>query len=221
MATEKGYRVEYVSLSEIQRWPRNPKLHSEPELDASLERFGFTNPLILDEASGKIVAGHGRLEALLRRKAAGKEPPERVAMKGKEWMVPVIRGVRFKDAHEAEAYLLADNRLTEAGAWDDDALAAMLGRLSEGDALLGTGYNAGDVEDLWKRVSSTQSALPSIPDADESAFTQGEIKQLVLSYPSAQYDATVTRMNALMETMKASSNTEVVENLLAHYEAFP
>lgn len=222
MANEKGYRVEYVALSEIQRWPRNPKLHAEPDLDASLERFGFINPLILDEKTGKLVAGHGRLEALLRRRDAGKPPPERIATKGKEWMVPVVRGVTFKDAAEAEAYLLADNRLTEAGAWDDDALAKMLGRLSEADALAGTGYTPGDVEDLWARVASSQSALPEVPggEAVTTAFAGGEIKQLVLAFPSAQYDVVVNRLTALMETMKVASHTEVVENLLAYQEAF-
>ena len=35
------------------------------------------------------------------------------------WMVPVLSGVKFSTEEEALAYLLADNKLTEIGGWDD------------------------------------------------------------------------------------------------------
>jgi len=92
-----------------------------------MDRFGFTNPILIDEKSGLMVAGHGRVEDLVTRKAAGKPPPDRIIAKGGgEWYVPVIRGIRFKDEKEAEAYLLADNQLTILGGFDDKALADIL-----------------------------------------------------------------------------------------------
>lgn len=146
---EKGYRIEYVPLDEIQRWPRNPKKHDEAGIDASLERHGFVDPMVMDEKTARLVSGHGRLEALQRRKAEGKEPPKNIATKGKEWMVPVLRGVAFKNEAEAEAYLIATNRLVERGGWDDAMVGDMLKGLGEVDAgLLGTGFSASEVADL-------------------------------------------------------------------------
>src|SRR5258707_9052715 len=86
---QEALRIEYVPLSEVQRWPRNPKLHSHDDIATSIERFGFAQPLLLDERTNQLVAGHGRLETLQRLKAEGKEPPERVRKKGDDWLVPV------------------------------------------------------------------------------------------------------------------------------------
>ena len=119
-------RIEYIPLSQITRWPRNPKLHDQDTLGKSIDRFGFVQPLLLDEATGRLIAGHGRLENLQARKAAGEPPPSRVQVAGDDWLVPVTRGVSFKSDQEAEAYLIADNRLVELGGWDDAALAEMM-----------------------------------------------------------------------------------------------
>ncbi len=104
--------IEYVPLTEVQRWPRNPKQHA----------FGFVDPLIIDENSGKLVAGHGRLEALAKLKQEGKPRPTRIRESNGEWLVPVLRGVGFKEAKEAEAYLIADNQTVMLGGWDDKLL---------------------------------------------------------------------------------------------------
>lgn len=123
-------RIEMVPLGDLVLADRNPKLHDVAALRASIERFGFVWPLLVDEATGKMVAGHGRLQALAEIRAAGGQVPTRVvARPDGEWEVPVLRGVAFRDAREAEAYLIADNRLVEVGGWDDSVLAAMLSDL--------------------------------------------------------------------------------------------
>lgn len=216
---EKGYRVEYVPLAEVQRWPRNPKKHDEPGIDASLERFGFTEPLILDEKSGKLVAGHGRLEALQRRKAAGKTPPARIAMKGQDWMVPVVRGVAFKDVAEAEAYLLTSNRLVEIGGWDEAGLADILRDLSDTSTLLGTGFQQTDLDALDREVAAaTAPVVGASPDELLPKFLAAEIKQIVLYFEAPQYDVIVTRLEAAQKAMGVASNTEVFQKLLEHWE---
>ena len=58
-------RIEYMPLREVRGWDRNPKGHDTAELEESFKRFGFVTPLILDEGTGQLVAGHGRLEALV------------------------------------------------------------------------------------------------------------------------------------------------------------
>jgi hypothetical protein len=102
-------RIDYVPLEEVKAWPRNPKLHDLSTLGDSVRRFGFIQPLLIDERSGQLVAGHGRLETLLKMQSEGSDPPDRVKKKGKSWLLPVIRGISFENDREAEAYLLADN----------------------------------------------------------------------------------------------------------------
>jgi hypothetical protein len=217
---EKGYRVEYVPLSELERWPRNPKKHDEPGIDASLERFGFTNPLMMDERTKRLVAGHGRLEALQRRQAAGKEPPKNIAKKGKDWMVPVVRGVSFASEAEAEAYLLADNRLTEIGGWDDKMMNDVLASLGSVDGgLVGTGFSAEDVASMLRQASVDEKPpVGNTPQELTEKFEAAEIKQVVLYFEGPQYDAVVTRLASAQAKLGVSTNTEAFLKLLDHWE---
>ena len=68
------------------------------------------------------MSGHGRLEDLERRVAAGEPPPDYVDLDGDDWLVPIVRGGTFETDREAEAYLLATNRTVELGGWDLAAL---------------------------------------------------------------------------------------------------
>lgn len=135
-------RIEYVALAEIRRWPRNAKLHDLDAIGRSFDRFGYVSPMIRDEGSGQLVAGHGRLDELLRKKAAGESPPARVlATRDGEWHAPVVCGASFDSPEDAEAYVVADNRLVEladageerryASGWSDAAFRALEARVAE------------------------------------------------------------------------------------------
>lgn len=125
--SDGGIRVEYVALDDVLRWPRNPKTHDVGALSASVRRFGFTAPLLYDEGTGRMVAGHGRLETLQAMRQLGEPAPGRIEVRdGAVWYVPVLRGVSFASESEAEAYLVADNRLVEVGGWDEHMLADVM-----------------------------------------------------------------------------------------------
>ena len=52
-----------LAVDEIRPNPRNPRTHSNKQLRQianSIEEFGFTNPILIDEAN-EVIAGHGRL----------------------------------------------------------------------------------------------------------------------------------------------------------------
>jgi hypothetical protein len=165
-------RVEYVSLSEIQRWPRNPKLHDKERIDKSIERFGFINPLVMDETSQRLVAGHGRLEALQGMKAEGKEPPKRIKiLKNGDWAVPVLKGVGFTSEQDAEAFLIADNRLVELGGWDDAQLNEMLESLGTENLDI-LGFRVPDEVDTALSVTAEGTLL-------DEAYVQAKIPNLV------------------------------------------
>jgi ParB-like chromosome segregation protein Spo0J len=52
-------------IGELRPFSKNARTHSTKQvrqIAKSIERFGFTNPVLISDA-GEIVAGHGRVEA--------------------------------------------------------------------------------------------------------------------------------------------------------------
>ena len=135
--------IAYVPLSELKRWPQNPKEHDLGQIHRSIARFGFVNPLIVNEVTGELLVGHGRLDTLEQRHASGEPPPEGIQVKDGQWLVPVVRGVSLP-TEEAAAYAIADNRLTEIGGWNDSELADLLKDMN----LDGVGFDDDDVDKL-------------------------------------------------------------------------
>jgi ParB-like chromosome segregation protein Spo0J len=168
---ESQMRLEFVPLSVVQRWPRNPKKHDEEGLDDSIERFGYVTPMLRDETTGKLVGGHGRLEALQRRKAAGQKAPKRIVVKGDEWYVPVVCGIAFDSESEAEAYLLADNKIGMNAGWDEKMLAESLANLeaSGPEALRGIGWSTEDIQTMVSQAQLADLKLPPIALAQSEA----------------------------------------------------
>ena len=57
--------IEYRSPLALKPRASNPRTHSPKQirqLADSVKAFGFTNPILIDDAGG-VIAGHGRLEA--------------------------------------------------------------------------------------------------------------------------------------------------------------
>ena len=94
--------IEYTHVNELRPYAANARTHSNKQIRQiakSIERFGFCNPVLIDDEK-QIVAGHGRVEAakLLGIKA-----------------VPAVRLSHLSEA-DRRAYVLADNRLAEKAA---------------------------------------------------------------------------------------------------------
>ena len=111
--------IEYLPIAALTLRKRNPRTHSDDQLKQiarSIERFGFTNLVLIDEQAG-IVAGHGRVEAA-----------KRIGMD----KVPCVKLAEMSEA-EIRAYVIADNRLAENAGWDREILAAEFAYLAELD----------------------------------------------------------------------------------------
>lgn len=167
--------LDYLPLDGIVRAARNPKAHDSQGIRRSLVRFGFTSPLLLDERTGRLVAGHGRLDVLIVLREQGDPPPSgvRVGADG-EWLAPVMRGWSSRDDAHANAYLIADNRLTELGGWDSPLLLEVLADASAIDGLLeATGFTAADLERLIAEAGPEALAEPDdVPDVmDDGPWT--------------------------------------------------
>lgn len=163
--TEPGRRLEYMDLDDLlARFDkRNSKAHDDAVIDASIQRFGFTDPPELDERTGLLVAGHGRLTRLAHWRDNGdaSAPPEGVTVLGDgSWVVPVVRGWASADDNEAEAYLIANNRTGEAGGWHDN-LVDSLAHLADTAGGLPPGFTSDDLDDLLASAGAGQ--LPEQP----------------------------------------------------------
>lgn len=156
--------IEYMPLEVLQRAPRNPKDHDKPAISASLKRFGYVESITLDERTGRLVAGHGRLDELELAASEAEEPPEGITVDGDgQWLVPVQRGWSSKDDVEAEAYVVASNAIGE-GLWHRSQLADVLKDLQAGPGLDGVGYDAAKLDELLASLQPPEPVANTDPD---------------------------------------------------------
>lgn len=157
-AFETEAQVEWVPIGALRANPRNARAHSKKQIRQiaeSIRKFGFLNPVIVDDA-GLVLAGHGRLEAARLVGIA---------------TVPVLRFAHLSPARK-RAYVLADNRIAEQAGWDRELLALELGELvdllpTEGLDVTLTGFEAAEVDLLLADMAASRSdpddALPPLP----------------------------------------------------------
>ena len=197
-------KIEYVALSEVIGADINPKDHDIGQIYQSMKRFGFTSPIMMNEKTGKLLAGHGRLETLAMFKKGGDTPPDRVRVREEdgEWLVPVLRGINFDSDVEAQAYLLADNRLTELGGWHTDELVLSLqGILQEGGDLEGVGWDLDDVEDLITDSERERFEVESIREvSDEEDTVQIRVGRYRFKVEPEYFYEWETMVNDILQT---------------------
>ncbi len=180
--------IKYENLDDIIQADTNPKDHDLGVLYQSMKRFGFTNPIIINESTGKLLAGHGRLQTLKMMRDNGEKAPDRIEVEldtGDKtieyWHVPVLYGVSIDNLAEAQAYLIADNRLTELGGWKPMDLMENLSEiLEETGNLDGTGYDLDDVEtilsDIERDTFDVSDTMTEIDDETEVSIAVGRYK---------------------------------------------
>ncbi|MEW1843749.1 hypothetical protein AB0392_37890 [Nonomuraea angiospora] len=154
--------IEYMPLPEIARAVRNPKAHDLPTIRKSIQKWGCTLAGEVDDRTGRLVAGHGRLAVLEEMADDGVSPPEGVKVSDDGvWLVPILRGWSSRSDADAEGYLVANNAIPERGGWDRGLLADMLTDIGAADEelLAATGYDMADVDELMP--SELEQAPPS------------------------------------------------------------
>lgn len=170
--------IEYVPLDEVSDAVRNPKGHDVAGIQASIARFGLVAPSVIDERTGRLVAGHGRLAALRAMRDAGQSAPAGVRTDASgAWSVPMLTGWSSRSDAEADAYLIADNEWTVRGAWDEIELAELLQDVMEADPdlLAVTGYAESDIIGLLggpagaDRIAGDPDDAPSVPQRPVTA----------------------------------------------------
>lgn len=139
-------KIRMVPLDDLTGDDRNPKKHDLPGIMAAMRDLGFADPPTVDQRTGLLVGGHGRVEALRAMRENGEQPPEGIDPDG--WKVPTFVGWASTDDDHAGRALVALNRLTERGGWDARRLSDLLERVGTS----GTGYGSEDVDRLRTKL---------------------------------------------------------------------
>src|SRR3981081_1269690 len=95
--------ITYRMIDTLVMAEANPRLHTRRQIRQiarSIETFGFNVPILVD-AELKVIAGHGRVLASRELRTA---------------KVPTI-SIDHLSQEKIRAYMIADNKLTENGAW--------------------------------------------------------------------------------------------------------
>lgn len=154
MDSVRDLSVRLRSVSELIPHARNSRTHTDAQIAqiaASIREFGWTNPVLVDGASG-IIAGHGRVLAARTLKLAE---------------VPCIE-IRDLTPAQKRAYIIADNKLAENAGWDKELLALELGELQadgfELDLLGFDDLELGELIDLDVEPPASSEPPPSLAD---------------------------------------------------------
>lgn len=151
--------LERWEVAKLKPFAQNARTHSPEQIDqlvASIEEFGFTIPVLVDE-KGMIIAGHGRVLAAAKREMSH---------------VPVLVARGWSDARK-RAYVIADNKLAEGAGWDRNILGSELGNLSLGgfnvDVL---GFAPGEIKALIAQATKGNADPDDAPPAPASPVSQ-------------------------------------------------
>ena len=172
MSNESWPKIEIVPVSQLQPAKRNARTHSKQQIRQiarSIERFGFTNPLLISD-DNRVLAGHGRRAA---------------AQDLGILSVPCLRLSGMSDA-DKRAYIIADNKLALNAGWDMEILASELGELASLDFdLTLTGFEQSEVDavliaaaEASQEPANPLDECPAPPGKDQAVTRPGNIWSL-------------------------------------------
>ena len=158
-AADPGYQIEFRPTASLTPYARNARTHSDAQvaqIAASIQEFGWTNPVLID-ADGGIIAGHGRVMA---------------AQKLGQPEVPVITLAHLTEA-QRRAYIIADNKLALNAGWDDALLRAELTDLKAMGADLGLiGFGEDELTALFADRNAGLTDPDDAPDVQAEAVSR-------------------------------------------------
>ena len=148
--------LERWSLDSLTASARNARTHSDAQvaqIAASMQRWGWTTPVLVDEA-GTIIAGHGRVLAARALVASGFHD---------FGQAPVMVARGWSEA-ERDAYCIADNKLQLNADWH-------MGKLAEG--LLSLDALNFDLQLLGFSEAELTNILAPVPEIDRDGEWRG------------------------------------------------
>jgi DNA modification methylase len=163
-------RVEHVAVTRLRPCQTNARTHSKKQIRQianSIQKFGFTNPVLISDGDD-IIAGHGRVEAA---KLLGMQA------------VPAVR-LSHLDTTRRRAYIIADNKLALNAGWDREILAIELQALIDLEFDMEvTGFSTAEIDFAIEEVSeaspdlqiAAEDAIPSLTDHLDVVVRSGDL----------------------------------------------
>jgi len=155
-------KIEHTSVDRLIPYARNARTHAAEQvaqIAGSIAEFGFVNPILVGE-DDVIIAGHGRLLAAQKLGMAE---------------VPVIRLEHLSEI-QRRALVIADNKIAENAAWDEELLRLELEELRAEDFDLDiTGFDLNEIDRLLQGSDLESTGLTDddeVPEAPEEAITK-------------------------------------------------
>jgi DNA modification methylase len=143
--------IEPMAVTRLRPYARNARTHSKKQIRQiadSIQKFGFTNPVLIGD-DDEIIAGHGRVEAA---KLIGLQS------------VPAVR-LSHLDAAQRRAYVLADNKLALNAGWDRELLAIELQALIDLDFDVEiTGFSLAEVDLVLDEARESSAHAQDTPE---------------------------------------------------------
>jgi DNA modification methylase len=151
-------QIVYKNINDLKPYKKNARTHSAEQIiqiAKSIEKFGFNNPILVDE-SLSIIAGHGRLEAAKILKLES---------------IPTIELIHLSSA-EKKSYIIADNKIALNAGWDFDILKLEAESILEEDDnfdLELTGFSEEELDEIMNpeilnEGLSDEDEIPAIPE---------------------------------------------------------
>jgi DNA modification methylase len=155
--------VERRPIADLIPYARNARTHSDAQvaqIAASIREWGWTIPLLVDEA-GELIAGHGRVLAARQLNIE---------------TVPVMTARGWSEA-KIRAYRIADNKLGLNSGWDNELLGLELADLRDlGADLSGMGFNLDELRAYTGGLGGEDDPADAIPEeAAETITRPGDI----------------------------------------------
>tara|TARA_R110000823_G_scaffold241316_1_gene366052 strand:- start:153 stop:755 length:603 start_codon:yes stop_codon:yes gene_type:complete len=175
-------KVIQKKISELKRYKNNSRVHTKQQIEqiaASINEFGFNNPLLIN-ADNRVIAGHGRLEAA-----------ELLDMD--KLPCVVIEGLTKE---QERAYIIADNKIAMNASWDIDMLKIEMSDISEFMDIALTGFTEMEFSSLFGESVTAIEAWEDMPE-----FTQKSteaFKRMIVHF------ATQEHVNKFAELVKQS-----------------
>ena len=157
--------IRRVPLDAIHPDPANARLHPERNvaaIKASLSRFQQVEPLVVQRSTQRLIAGHGRVEAM---RALG-------------WTEADIVEVDVDDT-TAAALGIALNRSAESATWDVEALIRTIESIKDDFPLGDLGFDQKELDALVADIAPVEVVQDEVPAPPDAATTRtGDVWQL-------------------------------------------
>ncbi len=218
-------RYETVAWDSLKPHVNNPRSGDLDAIAESLRVNGIYRPIVV-AADGTILAGHHLWHAAGSLKYAE---------------VPIVRLPVDPNSETARRIMLADNRTSDLGRYDDAALAEILQSLDADAGLSGTGYSPDDLSDLlaleaYRDRSTLGELMTHAGGAESAARVEGSVRDpgyagyrtdyvskdsrsLILPLALAEYDHIIALLAQARSRAGVDNNVDAIKAALEAFVA--